>query len=299
MTRTLVLLLLLLSVLPTRAADKLRVVATTADLGAIAAAVGGDAVLVTTLARPTEDPHFVDAKPSFIRILNQADVLVEGGAALEAGWLPPLLDGARNPRIQSGAPGRVVASEGITLREVPSQLDRAQGDVHPFGNPHFLLDPANARIVAATIARALCAVDHARCEGYEARAKAFAGTIDAKLPGWQAAPAPARGQKVVAYHKSFDYLAAPFGLEILDTLEPKPGIPPSPTHVAELVPRMQAAGVRVILIEPYRERQTPDLVAGKTGARVVVLPIMPDKDAPDYVGFIDHDVGTIAAALEK
>src|SRR5689334_18891499 len=126
---------------PVRAGGKLAVVATTADLAAVAKAVGGDAVDVTTLARPTEDPHFVDAKPSFIRTVNQADVLIEGGASLEAGWLPPILDSARNPRIAPGTPGRVVAATGVTLRDVPAELDRSMGDVHPQGNPHFMLDP--------------------------------------------------------------------------------------------------------------------------------------------------------------
>ena len=300
MSRTLVALTALLAAtLPGRAADRLKVVATTADLGAIATAVGGDAVEVTTLARPTEDPHFVDPKPSFIRTLNQADALIEGGAALEAGWLPPLLDGARNPHIATGTPGRIVGSTGLALLEVPTQLDRALGDVHPFGNPHYLLDPVNAKTVARTIADGLCGVDHARCDTFTAGAKRFADTIDARLPGWQSALAGRRGAKVVTYHKDFDYFAERFGLEVVGTLEPKPGIPPSPTHLAELVPRMQADHVRLVLIEPYRNRQTPDFVAGKTGATVLVLPLMPDgKEITDYVGVIDHAVRQIAAATK-
>ena len=293
--RSLVFLAVLVTTWPAAAADKLRVVATTADLGALARAVGGDAADVTTLARPTEDPHFVDAKPSYIRTLNQADALVEGGAALEAGWLPPLLEGARNARLAAGALGRIVASDGITLREVPSQLDRSMGDVHPFGNPHYLLDPLNAKTVATAIATHLCGVDHAHCDDYRARATRFGETIDRKLPEWQAALAPVRGAKLVTYHKSFDYLAARFGFDIIDTLEPKPGIPPSPTHLAELVPHMQAAKVRLILVEAYRERQTPALVAAKTNARVVVLPIMPAGN-DDYVKLIDDDVREIAKA---
>ena len=293
--RTLLPLLLALAALPARAADRLKVVATTADLAAIAAAVGGDAAEVSAVARATEDPHFVDAKPSFIRLLNQADVLIEGGAALEAGWLPPLLDSARNSRIAVGAPGRIVASEGVQLKDVPSQLDRSLGDVHPYGNPHYLLDPANGRLVAAAVARGLCAADAARCETYTANAARLTAALDAKLPEWEKALAPARGQKIVSYHKDFDYLAARFGLEVVGYLEPKPGIPPSPTHLAELVPRMQAAKVRAILVEPYRERQTPDFVAGKTGAQVVVLPIMPD--GRDYIAFIDQDVRALAKAL--
>ena len=291
-------LLLALAALPAAAADRLKVAATTADLGAIATAVGGDAAEVTTIARPTEDPHFVDAKPSFIRLLNQTDVLIEGGAALEVGWLPPLLDSARNPRIAAGAPGRIVASEAVELKDVPSRLDRSLGDVHPYGNPHYLLDPLNGRLVAGAIARGLCAADAAHCDVYTANAARLTAALDAKMPEWERALAPARGQKVVSYHKDFDYLADRFGLEVIGNLEPKPGIPPSPTHLAELGPRMQAAKVRAILVEPYRERQTPAFVADKTGAKVVVLPIMPDgNDAKDYVGLIDHDVQALAKAL--
>ena len=282
-----------------RAADKLRVVATTPDLGAIARAVGGDAAEVTALARPGEDAHFVDAKPSFIVTLNKADVLIEGGAALEAGWLPPLLDAARNPRIAAGAPGRVVASDGIVLLDVPTRLDRSMGDVHPFGNPHFVLDPLNAKTVAGTIAKAYCAVDAAQCSTFETNARRFAETIDAKLPGWQKTLESVRGAKVVTYHKDFDYFAERFGLRVVGSLEPKPGIPPSPTHLAELVPKMQAQGVRLILIESYRERDTPDFVAGKTGAVVVPLPVMPGgSEAPDYVALIDYNVRRIAEAAK-
>jgi ABC-type Zn uptake system ZnuABC Zn-binding protein ZnuA len=280
-----------------RAADTIRVVATTPDLASVARAVGGDAIEVTALARPGEDAHFVDPKPSFIVTLNKADVLVEGGAALEAGWLPPLLDAARNPRIALGTPGRVVAADGIALREVPTRLDRSMGDVHPYGNPHFMLDPVNAKTVADTIARALCAVDAPRCATFEANARRFGETIDGKLPGWQQTLAPLRGTKVVSYHKDFDYFAERFGLEVVGTLEPKPGIPPSPAHLATLIPKMQAQGVRLILIESYRERDTPDFVAGKTGARVVPLPVMPGGgDAPDYVALIDYNVRRIAEA---
>ncbi len=291
-------LVLVTAAVSSAAAAKLRVVATTPDLAAIATAVGGDAVEVTALARSSEDPHFVDAKPSFIRILNQADVLVEGGAALEAGWLPPLLESARNARLASGAPGHVVASADLSLRDVPSELNRALGDIHPFGNPHYLLDPVNAKTVAGTIARSLCAVDQPHCPGYEAAAARFASAIDEQLAGWERTLAPARGVKVVTYHKNYDYFAARFGLEVIDNLEPKPGIPPSPTHLAELVPKMQAGHARLILIEPYREHRAPDFVAEKTGTRVVVLPIMPGgTEAPDYIGLIDYDVRQVAAAL--
>jgi ABC-type Zn uptake system ZnuABC Zn-binding protein ZnuA len=275
------------------------VVATTPDLAAVARVVGGDAALVTALARGGEDPHFVDPKPSFIVTLNKADLLIEGGAGLEAGWLPPLLDAARNARIAVGVPGRVSASTGVTLRDVPSQLDRALGDVHPYGNPHYMLDPVNAQTVAGTIARALCQVDQARCASYEAGARELTRRIDDKLAGWQSALRPFRGTKVVTYHKNFDYFAGRFGLQVAGTLEPKPGIPPSPTHLAALVPKMKADGVRLVIIETYREHDTPNFVAEKTGARVVSLSIMPgDRDAPDYIALIDDDVRQITEALK-
>lgn len=285
-------------VTPASAADKLRIVATTPDLASIARAVGGDAVEVTAIARPTEDPHFVDAKPSYILLLNKADMLIEGGAALEAGWLPPLLDSARNPRIALGAPGRVVASQGISLLEVPTVADRSMGDVHPFGNPHYLLDPANAAIVAQTVADALCGVDHEHCDDYEARARQFRAAIDAKLLEWQSLLSTARGEKIVTYHKDFDYFAQRFGLDVAGTLEPKPGIPPSAAHLAALIPRMKAQNVRLIIVEPNRERQNPEFVAEKTGARILLLPIMPGGEGTvDYIGLIDYDVRQVAGAV--
>jgi zinc/manganese transport system substrate-binding protein len=293
-------LFVLVAAAPTSAAATLKVVATTTDLAAVARAVGGDRVEVTALARPTEDPHFVDAKPSFIRVVNQADVLVEGGASLEAGWLPPILDSARNPKVAAGAPGRVVAAQGLSLIEVPTALDRSMGDVHPQGNPHFMLDPVAAKTVADGIATALCAVDGAGCADYRAALQRFKDAIDAKLVQWQAALAPFKGTKVVTYHKDFDYFFRRFGLEVMDTLEPKPGIPPSPTHLTELVPRMRDAHVPLIVVEPYRERSNPDFVAQSTGARVLLLPGMPEPaDAPDYVAFVDDDVRRVVTALRE
>lgn len=275
---------------------KLAVVATTPDLAALARAVGGEDVRVEAIARPTEDPHFVDAKPSYAKLLNGAGLLIEGGAGLESGWLPPLLETARNPKLAPGAPGRVVASSGINLRDVPSQLSRAQGDVHPFGNPHYLLDPGNGGIVAGTIAAALAAVDPAHAERYRTNLERFRTALAAKVAEWDALMRPHHGLKIVTYHKNFDYLAARFGLEVFAALEPKPGIPPSPRYVAELIPRMQEAKVGLVVVEPNRERQVPDFVAAKTGARVLALPIMPGvPEAPEYLDLIDYDLKRIAA----
>src|SRR5882672_2682996 len=185
---------------------KLNVVATLPDYGSIAQAIGGDKVKVTTIARGTEDQHFVDARPSFIRVLNQADVLVEGGAELEVGWLPPLVAGARNPKIQSDAPGHVILSRGIHLSEVPTgPVDRSMGDVHPLGNPHYNLDPANGKIMAAVITEAFSKLDSANAASYQANLKTFNDRLDAKLAEWAKAMEPFRGMKVLTYHKSFDY----------------------------------------------------------------------------------------------
>lgn len=277
----------------------LKVVATTPDLGSIVREVGGDRVEVTSLAKGTEDPHFVDAKPSFIRILNQADALIEGGADLEAGWLPPLVLNARNPRIQLGQPGRIVAAEVIRLLDVPTGLiDRSLGDVHPFGNPHFTLDPLNGRLIAGRIKERLCMLSAADCATFTANAKQFEDKIDGRLALWQKQMAPLRGTKVITYHKSFNYFAERFGLRVVNTIEPKPGIPPSASHVRDLVAQMKAEGVRLILLEPNRERKTPAFLAQETGAKVAFVPSMVQgsKEAMDYLSFFDHLVGTMLAA---
>src|SRR5262245_38890069 len=192
------------------ASAKLNVVATTPDFGAIAIAIGGNEVSVTTLAKPTEDPHFVDAKPSFIMKLNRADVLIEGGAELEIGWLPALLDQARNTKIAPGAPGHIACAQGLRLLEVPITLDRSRGDIHAAGNPHYLVDPVNAKIVAQHIAEGFCALDEKSCTAYRANLKKFEEEIDARLSEWQKKLEPFKGQQVVAYHNSWLYFGDRF-----------------------------------------------------------------------------------------
>ncbi len=285
--------------LPVTALAKLNVVATTPDLGAIAKEIGGGKVDVKSLAKPTEDPHFVDAKPSFVTILNKADVLVEGGASLEAGWLPPLIEGARNKNIQSGSTGRVVGSEGVTLIQVPTAMDRAMGDVHPMGNPHYLLDPLNGKIVAQHICDTLCKLDASSCPYFRTNLEGFIKRIDEKMIAWKKLMTPFKGAKIVTYHKSYDYLLERFGLELVDTLEPKPGIPPSPTHINALIPRMKEEGVKAIIIEPNKERKTPDFVADNTGAKVLVLPgtVEGSKEVKDYVSLFDYDLAQIASII--
>ncbi|HZV36126.1 MAG TPA: metal ABC transporter substrate-binding protein, partial [Verrucomicrobiae bacterium] len=254
--------------LPWGAQARLNVVATTADLGSIAEFIGGDAAKVTTLARPTEDPHFVDAKPSFSVKLNRADALVEGGAELEIGWLPPLLDMARNRKLEPGAPGCILCNQGIQLVEIPSTLDRSKGDIHAAGNPHFLTDPENARIVAEHIAAAFSQLDPKSASTFQSNLKRFTGELDAKMDQWQKLLGPFRGKEVVAYHDSWPYFAARFGLKIDLFLEPKPGIPPTPTHLADVILKMKEDKTHVIIVEPYQNRRTAETVARNTGATV-------------------------------
>jgi len=295
-------ILLILSTILTAALTaqaKLNVVATLPDLGAIARQIGNDHVEVTVLAKPTEDPHFVDARPSFVVALRNADVLITGGAELEIGWLPPLLQNARNPKIEVGKPGRVEASEGIRLMNVPTNLTRAAGDVHAMGNPHFMTDPIIAKAVAEHIAQAFSAVDPANAAAYQENEKKFEAIINAKLQEWGAAMLPFKGEHVVAYHDSWPYFAHRFGLNIDVFLEPKPGIPPSPSHLAEVIAQMKAQHIEAIIVEPYHDRKIAQKVADATGARVVEFAQYPGAlpGTDSYVTLMDTLVARLAGAL--
>ncbi|MEO8276163.1 MAG: metal ABC transporter substrate-binding protein [Thermoanaerobaculia bacterium] len=277
----------------------LKVVATTSEYGALATAVGGDRVSVTTIAKPTEDPHFVDARPSQIVAMSRADVLIEGGAELEVGWLPPLLEGARNGKILVGAPGHVVASEGIQLVDIPAAADRSQGDTHLAGNPHFMLDPENAKVVAAHLARVFSALDAGGAAAYAANLATLSSTIDAKMLEWTAALAPYKGREIVTYHPTWRYFSRRFNLVAETFLEPKPGIPPSPPHLAEVIAKMQSDDIKVLLVEPYQPRKTAESVAAHNGAQVVDVCQFPGAlpGTATYVDLIDVNVKRIAQAL--
>lgn len=288
--------------LTTVAHAKLNVVATTPDIGAIAKEIGGDRIELTTMARPTEDPHFVDAKPSFIVKLNKADVLIHGGAELEVGWLPKLIEQARNAKIISAAKGEVRCCDGVQMREVPEKLDRSAGDIHAAGNPHFLIDPENAKIVAHHISAAFGASDAANREFYEANSKRFIESLDAKLIGWKSKLAPFKGRHVVAYHNSWLYFAERFGLKIEIFLEPKPGIPPSPSHLASVMAKMKEQNARVVIVDPYLDRKTAETAARGTGAKVVAVTQFPGGvkgTEGSYIALMDYLVNSLAAALEE
>ena len=290
----------LLLLLPLVAQAKLNVVATLPDFGSLAREIGGDKVEVTVMAKATEDPHFVDARPSFVVQLRTADVLIEGGAELEIGWLPPLLQNARNPKIEAGKPGRVVASQGLRLMNVPANVTRAAGDVHALGNPHFMTDPIIAKAVAQHIAQSFSAVDPANAAFYEANYKKFEASINAKLQQWGAAMLPFKGQDVVAYHDSWPYFAHRFGINIDIFLEPKPGIPPSPSHLVEVIEQMKAKQIKAIIVEPFQNRKTAEKVASATGAKVVDFAQFPGglSGTDSYVKLIDALVSRLAAALK-
>jgi zinc/manganese transport system substrate-binding protein len=289
-----------LALLTPAAFAKLNVVATTPDLAAIAREIGGDRIELTTLAKPTEDPHFVDAKPSFIVKLNRADVLIEGGAELEIGWLPPLLAGARNPRLAPDAPGYIRCNEGISMLEVPATLDRSKGDIHAAGNPHFVIDPENAKIIARHIADSFCRTDAKSCDAFRANLKKFTAALEAKLAGWQKQLEPFKGQQVVAYHNSWPYFGNRFGLKIDLFLEPKPGIPPTPAHLAEVITKMKTDHVHVVMVDPYLNRKTAETVARNTDATVVDVAQFPGGvkgTEGGYLQLLDYLVKSLAQAL--
>ena len=281
---------------------KLNVIATTSDFGAIAREIGGDRVEVTTLAKPTEDAHFVDAKPSFIVKLNRADALIEGGAELEGGWLPPLVEGARNPKLDAGKPGRIACAQGIALLEVPTVLDRSKGDIHAAGNPHYTTDPLNGRIVAARITDAFAQLDPNSADHFKANLKKFDDKLQAKLPAWQNLLAPFKGRRIVTYHNSWPYFAKRFEVNMDLFLEPKPGIPPSAAHLAEVVAKMKADNVKVVIVEPHLNRRTAESIAKLTGATVLDFapyPGIAKAGGDNYLDWLDALVSSLAKAFEQ
>jgi zinc/manganese transport system substrate-binding protein len=291
---------LLLGALPAFAAGKLQIVTTTTDLAAIAREIGGERVDVLAIAAGFQDPHFVDAKPSYLLKLQKADLFVEVGLELEVGWAPQLLENSRNARVQPGGAGFVDASEGVERLNVPNAADRSAGDIHPYGNPHYWLDPANGHRIAANIERGLERIDSANAPAYRAALAAFDQRLDAALTKWAAEGAALKNLPVVAYHDSWPYFARRFGLKITGFVEPKPGIPPSGRYVAELAETMKRDGVRVILMSTFYDQKTANLLAKLSGATVVTLANSVEglPEAKDYPALFDVNVARLAAAAK-
>ena len=249
-------------------ASALQVVTTTEGLAAIARDVGGDRAQVVSLSRGIQDPHFVEANPTLAVKLRQADLLVDVGLELEIGWLPPLVNQSRNPDIQPGGRRRLTAASAVKVMELPSgPVDRSQGDLHPAGNPHFMSDPRQVEKVAAAVASRLAELDPSGKELYQSRLAAFRSRLAVDEAQWQAALAPFKGRLVVAHHNSLTYFLDWAGLKATAYLEPKPGIPPPPSHLAELVGTVKAEGVRAILVESYYDQRSAEVVAGHSGAK--------------------------------
>jgi zinc/manganese transport system substrate-binding protein len=266
---------------------KIRIVTTIPDFGAIAQEIGKEHVEVTSLVRPTQDPHFLDAKPSFVVDLNRAELLLVAGMELEVGFLPPLLVTARNAKIQRGAPGYLDCSTLILPLEVKS-ADRSQGDVHPGGNPHYWFDPRNGKRLAEGIAQRLQAIDPGHADDYRRNAEDFIRRLETKIAQWQERLKPRRGTKVVVYHRSWVYFLDFTGFTEVGALEPKPGIPPSPSHVAALIRTVKGQGVRYVLQESFYPSQLSRIFAHKSGATLKVLPTMTGAGGTkSYIDLVD------------
>jgi zinc/manganese transport system substrate-binding protein len=284
------------------AQGKLNVIATTEDLASIGREIAGDRANVESIARGYQDPHFVEAKPSFILRLQRADLLVLVGRELETGWLPPLIQQSRNAKIQPGATGYLDASLQARILDIPQgQITRAMGDVHPLGNPHYWLDPENGKVIARAIAGKLSQLRPNDAAYFSQRLGDFSSRIDQAGKRWLAALAPYKGIKVVTYHRSYTNFADRFGLDVIGYVEPRPGIPPSPSHTLDLIQEMKRQQIKVILMEPYFDRRTPNSIASQTGAQVLVMPpsVGGEKTIVDYFKLFDYDIGLLVTALKQ
>ncbi|MFO7156382.1 MAG: metal ABC transporter substrate-binding protein [Pseudomonadota bacterium] len=300
--RPLVLFLSAFLVAPFSARAEVRVATTLPALGALAREVVGANGTVTVLAPPDQDPHFVDGKPTLILALNRAQLLVHAGGDLEAGWLPTLLSGARNGDIQPGRPGNLdVSTLTGPLLEVPEKVDRALGDVHPRGNPHVWLDPRRARKIALGIAERLASLDAERAAAYRDNARRFVERLDEKIAAWEERMRPHRGRGFVPYHKSLTYLADWLGLAEVATVEPVPGIAPSPSHLARLILEVRKREPRpVVVAERWHNQRIARTVAEKAGVPLVVIPgdVGSTRENGDYISFMEDLLRRLAAGFE-
>jgi len=279
----------------------LKVVTTTEDLASLTREIGGDRIAVDSIAKGYQDPHFVEAKPSFILKLHAADLLIVVGRELEIGWLPPLLQQSRNANIQPGSKGYLDASLTVKILDIPQgQITRAMGDVHPSGNPHYWLDPGNGRRIAQAVQGKLSELQPADAAFFAQRFADFDKRLADAEKRWDAMLAPFKGTKIVTYHRSWPNFAERFGLEVMGYVEPKPGIPPSPQHTLDLIAEMKKAKATIILVEPYFDTKTPLSVAWETGGKVVVMSpsVGGEKEITDYIHLFDYDVNLLLGALK-
>jgi len=287
--------------MPALAAGKIKIVTATSDLAALAQEVGGDHVEVESIAKGYQDPHFVEAKPSYLLKLRQADLLVVVGLQLEIGWLPPLITQSGNSRIQVGGPGYLDASQFAEILEKPTgEVTRAQGDVHPYGNPHYWLDPENGRRVAKGIADKLAELRSSDAAYFNQNFESFSQRLTDASKKWLAEMEPYRGRKVITYHRSWPNFLKYFGLVTMGEIEPRPGIPPTPSHTLDLINIVKREHVSVILVEPYFDPKTPQSIARETGAQVVIMPpsVGGEKEITDYFKLFDYDLNLLIKAFQ-
>jgi len=280
----------------------IKVVATTEDLASLAREVGGDKVQVDALAKGYQDPHFVDPKPSFILQVSRADLLIAVGRELEIGWLPPLISSGRNAKIQPGASGYLDASQNVKILEIPTgQITRAMGDVHPSGNPHYWLDPDNGRKIAQSIRDKLSELSPNDKAYFAQRYADFDKRLAEAQKKWDATMAPYKGTKLVTYHRSWPNFMERFGLNVMGYVEPKPGIPPSPSHTLDLIGEMKNQDVKLIVVEPYFDLKTPQAIANQVGGKVLILApsVGGTKEASDYIQLFEYDVNLLASTLKQ
>ncbi|MGA2268058.1 MAG: metal ABC transporter substrate-binding protein [Bryobacteraceae bacterium] len=286
----------------TQAASKLNVMTATQDLASLAREVGGDLVSADSIAMGYQDPHFVEPKPSFLLKLQKADLLVVVGLQLEIGWLPPLITQSRNAKIQVGGLGYLDMSQYCQILEIPTgQVTRAMGDVHPLGNPHYWLDPENGRRIARELAAKFSEMQPANATAFAERFADFDKRLSTAEKGWEARMAPYRNRKVVTYHRSWPNFCERFGLEVVDYVEPKPGIPPTPSHTLEVINTMKREGIKLILVEPYFDLRAPNKIAQDVGGQVAVL--LPSvggvKQVTDYFQLFDYDINLLVSLFQK
>jgi len=284
---------------PVQAADKLKVVATTTAFAELARVVGGDWVDVEHLASPKQNVHFVEVKPSHVKKVRLADLFIDSGIDLEA-WTDPLLEAVGKPDLWRGGSRNVGLAADVRLLEVPDRLDRSLGDIHAYGNPHFWLDPRNLRPMARTLAARLAAMDPVHAEDYASNERRFGLELDAKISEWKSICARCAGRGIVSYHKDLEYFADFLQIRIAGTIEPKPGIPPTPRHLLELETRMRADGARVIAIQTYFSRDIADTLAAKTGAKVAIVAQNPGElpGTDKLFDYYDRNVSSIARAMD-
>ena len=283
-------------------AKKLSVITATTDMAALAQEVGGDKISVESLAKGYQDPHFVEPKPSFLLKLRNADLLITVGLQLEIGWLPPLITQSGNARIQVGANGYLDASQFAEILDIPTgPVTRAMGDVHPLGNPHYWLDPDNGRRLARGFAQKFGELDPADAAYFQQRFQDFDKRLSAAEQKWDAEMAPYKGRKLVTYHNSFPNFAKHFHLNVIGYVEPRPGIPPTPSHTIELIGLMKRENCKLVIVEPYFDLKTPNSVGANTGAKVVVyLPsVGGEKEVTNYFELFDYDIGLIIKAFQS